>query len=148
VLGQPGVGLGEVRRTVAGVDHGAEFAELPLAFEGAGVGSFVQHAPHPVREVLCLPDPLQRAVAVLIEKRSRPGGCVRVQTLEPHPDVREGQIEALGTGGRHGVPGVAGQEQVPVAQRLADVAAESKHHLVEDAPAFEFELVGSVEPAL
>ncbi len=39
-----GVGLGEVGRAVAGIDHGAQFAELPFAFEGVGVGAFVQHA--------------------------------------------------------------------------------------------------------
>ena len=63
-------------------------------------------------------------------------------------NVGSREVQTLRAGRRNGVPGVPGQEEVAVAHRLADVAAELQHHLVEDLPLPELEPVRAVDALL
>jgi hypothetical protein len=53
------------------------------------------------------------------------------QGLGQHDHVGDGQVHALGPGGRHDVGGVAGQEQPAVAHGLGDEAAQRRDRLLE-----------------
>ena len=53
------------------------------------------------------------------------------ERLGQYADVGDGEVHALGAGGRHDVRGVAGQEQPAVAHRLGHEAAHAGHALLE-----------------
>lgn len=46
------------------------------------------------------------------------------------------------------MPGITGEEEVAVAHRLADVAAEAQHGLLEDSPLVELQAVRPVDALL
>ena len=54
------------------------------------------------------------------------------QGVGEQSDVGEGEVQALGAGGRHDVRRVAGEEQVAVAHRRGDEAAHRRDALVAD----------------
>src|ERR1700710_1731467 len=111
VLGERGRGGRRGGEVVGG--GGGETAAGALAEGGAGqapaVGVVgvegVQQRGHPPGEVLGAPDPLQAGVRVGVQQL---GGARLVEVPQgggQQPDVRDGQVEPLGPGGRHDVGG-------------------------------------------
>src|SRR5699024_5482698 len=87
-----GVGLGEVGRAGATAGDRVELATLALETEGAGTGVGVQHAGHPVGEVLGAPDTAQRGGAVGVEAGLLAGGEEVLQGVGQHLDVGHGEV--------------------------------------------------------
>jgi hypothetical protein len=73
----------------------------------------------------------ERPVCVLVEPRARPALQRVGERLGEVAHVGHREVESLGAGGRHDVPGVAGEEQSPVAQRLGHEAAQRRDRLLD-----------------
>jgi hypothetical protein len=74
--------------------------------------------------------------------RRRPGRVRRTPGRQRRPGW------PLRASREHRVSGVACEDEVPVPQRFADVAAETEDHFVKNVTAFVLEPVGSVEAGL
>ena len=95
------------------------------------VGEAVEQARHPPREPHRRPHPPQRHLGVAVEVVVVVVVAVLDDAAREVEHVARREVEPLGAGGRHDVGGVAGEEQVAVAHRLGDEAAQRCDRLLD-----------------
>ena len=98
--------------------------------------------------MLGLPHPLQCAIGVGVQRVEVARADGALDDLGQHAGVGQGEVQPFRAGGRHGVRGVAGEQQPAAAHRGLDEGAERQHGPLDHRALVELESVGPGQPRL
>src|SRR5271169_1837148 len=91
----------------------------------------MEHGRHPPGEALYLPYAAEAGLGVGVEQVAASGGVEVRESAGEDAHVGDGEVESLGTGGRHDVRGVTGEEELAVLHRFDYEASHASDAFLE-----------------